>query len=140
MRQMWFAGIVLLLMALSGCTSEETSVTGIGDANSAPALDPLSGTWTGDWGATPGQRNLVTLGLNWDGKTLGGSVDPGPNAVAITKGSFVPDTGMLAFEATGNAEGGKLIQYVVEGKVIEGSMSGTWTQDGKKGDFKLTRK
>jgi hypothetical protein len=141
MRHIRILGAALLLMALSACASEETPVTGVGDANSAaPVPDSISGTWTGDWGATPAQRTLVTLALNWDGKTLGGSVDPGPNAVAITKGSFAPDTGMLTLEATGNGPGGKLIQYSVEGKLAEGAISGTWTQDGKKGDFRLTRK
>ena len=30
--------------------------------------DPLSGTWTGDWGPNAGDRNQVSLDLKWDGK------------------------------------------------------------------------
>src|SRR5262245_57024510 len=29
---------------------------------------PLTGTWSGDWGPTPTQRNHVTLVMSWDGK------------------------------------------------------------------------
>ena len=142
MKLISILGIAVLLMALPACSSEETTVTGVGDANSsspAPAPDPISGTWTGDWGATPTQRNIITLALNWDGKTLGGALEPGPNAVAITKGSFAPDTGMLTLEGNGNSEGGKLVRYTLDGKLTEGAITGTWTQDGKSGDFRLTR-
>ena len=42
-------------------------------------MDPLSGTWTGDWGPSPGDRNEVTVELKLDGGTLTGVVNPGPN-------------------------------------------------------------
>jgi hypothetical protein len=50
--------------------------------------DPLSGVWTGDWGTTPSHRNPVTVNLRWDGATLTGAVNPGPNALRFTKTSF----------------------------------------------------
>ena len=45
------------------------------------ADDPLSGTWTGDWGPSTQDRNQVTVELKWDGKILTGNVNPGPTAV-----------------------------------------------------------
>src|SRR5437762_10764893 len=50
--------------------------------------DPISGTWSGDWGPTRFDRNPVTVNLKWDGKVLTGNVNPGPNAVAIKNGTF----------------------------------------------------
>src|SRR5262249_4871963 len=52
--------------------------------------DPLSGTWVGDWGPSASDRNQVTVELKWDGKTLTGNVNPGPNAVPLDKASFDP--------------------------------------------------
>src|SRR5713226_5533094 len=42
---------------------------------------PVVGTWYGDWGPSPQQRHDVTVIMTWDGKTIGGTIDPGPDAV-----------------------------------------------------------
>ena len=140
MRQILFLCIVFSLVALSACTSEETPVADVGDsATTASVADPLTGTWVGDWGPTQDRRNPVTVAINWDGTNLSGTVNPGPEAVIITKGSFVPDTGMVMMEASANASGGKMIHYTVEGKLAEGAITGTWMDGDTKGDFKITK-
>ena len=32
------------------------------------------------------------------------------------------------------------IHYVIDGKVEKGTMTGSWTHDNRKGDFKITKK
>jgi hypothetical protein len=49
--------------------------------------------WVGDWGPAQERRNPVTVAINWDSTNLSGTVNPGPEAVIITKESFAPDTG-----------------------------------------------
>ena len=49
------------------------------------AADPISGTWTGDWGPNARQRNQVVLELKFDGKVLTGTVNTGPNSIPIGK-------------------------------------------------------
>src|SRR5262245_36839314 len=44
---------------------------------------PLTGTWYGDFGMTPSQRNDLTVVMSWDGKVTTGIVNPGPNAVPL---------------------------------------------------------
>jgi hypothetical protein len=45
---------------------------------------PLKGTWYGDFGSTPaGPRRDLTVVMNWDGKVITGTVNPGKNAVPI---------------------------------------------------------
>src|SRR4030095_16469576 len=44
---------------------------------------PLSGTWTGDWGASAGSRNHLTLVMNWDGDKVTGVMNPGPDSVSL---------------------------------------------------------
>ena len=142
MRHTWFLCIAFSLVALSACTAEETSSSGGVDSTIATsdAADPLTGMWTGDWGSTPDQRNPVTVALTWDGTKLSGTVNPGSEAAAITKGTFAPDTGMVMLEAVANSTGGgKATNYTIEGKLVEGSITGTWIESDKKGDFKMTK-
>ena len=104
------------------------------------AQDPLSGTWVGDWGPAPDHRNQVTVELKWDGKVLTGTVNPGPNAVALLKPTFDPKTGAVHMEADAKNRGGNPIHYVIDGKVDKGTMTGSWNHDNLKGDFKITKK
>jgi hypothetical protein len=104
------------------------------------AADPLSGTWTGDWGPSAADRNQVTVELKWDGKALTGTVNPGPNAVVLQKSTFDPKTGAIHMEADTKGRRGNDIHYVIDGKVENGTMTGSWNHDNRKGDFKITKK
>jgi hypothetical protein len=105
---------------------------------------PLTGTWSGDWGPTPTQRNHVTLVMNWDGKNVTGTLNPGPDAVKI--GSIFLDVTnwSVRIEADTKDQAGKAVHISAEGKIEDlGSahrkLLGTWMQGTTKGDFKLTR-
>lgn len=105
---------------------------------------PLKGTWSGDWGVSKDSRNRVLLELNWDGKAITGTINPGPNAIPLKAASLDPATWTVRFEAAGKDRAGNAVQYVIEGKLQNlGSyyrvMSGIWTQGAIKGDFKVTR-
>ena len=39
-----------------------------------------------------------------------------------------------------NPRGGAAVHYVIDGKIANGVMSGTWNHDNRKGDFKITKK
>src|SRR5215831_15347234 len=58
----------------------------------APALAqegmPLKGTWLGDWGPSKTQRTQVFVVLDWDGKNITGTINPGPDAVPIQKAAL----------------------------------------------------
>jgi hypothetical protein len=82
--------------------------------------------------------------LNWDGKAITGTINPGPNAVPLQKASLDPSNWTVRFEAEGRDRSGQAIRYVIEGKLENlGSykrvMTGTWSQGSVKGDFKLVR-
>jgi hypothetical protein len=105
---------------------------------------PLKGSWLGDWGATRDRRNPVVLVLDWDGKNVTGTINPGPEAVALTKASLEPKGWVVHLEADGKDRSGKAVHYVIDGKIenlglYNRSIVGTWAQDTTKGDFKLTR-
>jgi hypothetical protein len=103
------------------------------------AVDPLSGIWIGDWGPTPTLRNPVTVELKWDGRRLTGTVNPGPNAIRLQKTSFDTKTNVVHLEAD-VVFLGQMVHDVIQGRVENGMLIGSWHHDDKKGDFKIIRK
>ena len=49
---------------------------------------PLKGSWLGDWGASKTQRTQVFMVLDWDGKNITGTINPGPDAIPIAKATL----------------------------------------------------
>jgi len=142
-RSLLLLSVASLLLVLGACASEpakeEPAATEPAAAAPDAAADPVSGTWTGDWGPTATDRNQVTLELKMEGSTLTGTVNPGPNAVPLTKASFTKDTGAITMEADAKGHDGKAVHYTIDGKVEGTTMAGTWNHASKKGDFKLTK-
>lgn len=105
---------------------------------------PLTGTWSGDWGASPTQRTQVTFVMNWDGKNVTGIINPGPDSIPIAS-VFVDVTNWtVRIEADTKDQSGKPVHIAAEGRVEDlGSyhrtLRGVWHQGPLNGDFKLTR-
>ena len=106
---------------------------------------PLVGTWYGDWGPTPQQRHDVTVVMTWDGKAIGGTIDPGPDAVPFKTATLDSSTWTVHIEAERPAKGAAAaVRYVIDGKMenigaYARFITGTWQQGSQKGDFKVTR-
>jgi hypothetical protein len=106
---------------------------------------PLKGQWSGGWGKD--QENRLLLNLDWDGKEITGSINPGPNAATVKKVSFDysnPSVWVVKLEAEGKDASGKPVTISVDGKLENlGAyyrvFHGTWTQGGRKGEFTVTR-
>src|SRR5262245_38297862 len=101
---------------------------------------PLKGSWSGDWGTSKETRHRVLLDLNWDGKEITGTINPGTDGVPLKTATLDPTKWTVRFEA--ESKGG--VRYLIEGKLENlGSyyriITGTWTEGTRKGDFKLTR-
>jgi hypothetical protein len=100
---------------------------------------PLTGTWSGDWGASPTQRNQMTFVMSWDGKNVTGIINPGPDAIPIA--SVYVDVTNWTVRIEADAKGGHIS---AEGRLEDiGSyhrtIKGTWHQGAVTGDFRLTR-
>jgi hypothetical protein len=100
--------------------------------------------WSGDWGPNAGDRNTVNVELKMDGKNLTGtvhSINYQRADVMLQKATFDPATGTIHLEAdVPNPRTGAAVHYVIDGKVMNGTMSGSWNHGASKGDFKLTKK
>jgi hypothetical protein len=111
---------------------------------------PLSGTWSGDWGLNKDRRERLLVQMHYDGKQVTGTINPGANGFPLKNVTVIPGTqdnpGVwnIKMEAEGKDASGKVVTIVADGKLENlGSfnrvLTGTWTQGGVKGDFKLMR-
>ena len=105
---------------------------------------PLTGTWSGDWGATADTRTRVTLVMTWDGKSIAGTINPGPEAMTLGRVTVDYAKWTVRIEADGKDSSGKPVRVLADGKIDalgswHRTLSGTWTQAGANGTFKLTR-
>ena len=111
---------------------------------------PLSGTWSGDWGPNKDKRERLLVQMHYDGKQVTGTINPGPSGFPLKTVTVIPgnqdNPGVwsIMIEAEGKDAAGKAVTVVADGKLENlGSfnrvLTGTWTQGGVKGDFKLTR-
>jgi len=105
---------------------------------------PLKGSWSGDWGTSKENRTRVLVDLQWDGKDITGTINPGSDNVRLTKATLDPGDWTVHLEADAKDGSGNVTRYVIDGKLENlGSfyrvITGTWQQGARKGAFKLTR-
>ena len=105
---------------------------------------PLKGSWSGDWGESDANRHRLLLQFDWDGETITGTINPGPNAVAMARVSLDPSAWTIHVEAETEEPTGAVVRYVIDGELRNiGSynrvVTGTWTQGTVTGDFSITR-
>jgi len=106
---------------------------------------PLIGTWSGEWGPTPTQRNPVLIVMSWETTTLSGIINPGfPDAAPIKVGTLDSRKWTVHLEADSKDDKGNPVKVIVDGKLENiGSpnrtLTGTWVQGTTKGTFALKR-
>lgn len=104
---------------------------------------PLKGSWIGTWGPSKVHSNDILIILNWDGKTISGTINPGTDDMPIKNATLNPDGWVVHFEADTKDKAGALT-YVFDGK-IDGlafhnrSINGTWKSSRENGQFKIQR-
>jgi len=105
---------------------------------------PLAGTWHGTWGPNATERHDITLVILWDGKTITGLINPGPDSGHLQNTTLDPDQWMVHLEGDPKDSKGARVKVVADEKLQNITnrrrfVTGTWTQGSVKGDFKITR-
>ena len=105
---------------------------------------PMNGSWVGDWGPTPAQRNRVVIEMKWTGKELVGTINPGPNAIPMKVARVNPSDWSLHVEADAKDAQGRPVTYIIDGKIVNlgaynRALVGSWNSSTTKGDFKISR-
>ncbi|MEX2365316.1 MAG: hypothetical protein WD601_01835 [Pseudohongiellaceae bacterium] len=105
---------------------------------------PLVGSWLGDWGTSPDERNFLTLILEWDGENISGIVNPGPNATPVRMARLDSSTWTVTLEMDVQNSSGESVRLVAEGQLenigsYSRSLSGSVRHADGSGDFQLAR-
>lgn len=103
------------------------------------AADPISGTWTGDMGQSPSNRNAMTVELTFDGKAAVTGTITGPHLSPgeIRTGTFDLKTGALRLEV--NVKDAKSVA-VLEGTIVRGVAVGRVNIGNQTGSFRIAKK
>jgi hypothetical protein len=101
---------------------------------------PLDGTWRGEHAAAKGASTTVVVIMQWDGKQVAGTINPGPNGIEFTGAQLDPD-GWKVHLAAKDAKGKPI---TLEGVVSDlGKYSrvitGKWTEGGQTHDIRFVR-
>jgi hypothetical protein len=105
---------------------------------------PMAGSWVGDFGPTKDQRTRVVVAMDWTGKDLAVTINPGPNAIKPKVVRVNPVDWSVHIEADGKDAQGRPAPYVIDGKIDDlgtynRSIIGTWNVGATNGDFSITR-
>src|SRR5213079_2081233 len=86
--------------ASSGCDFDVAVATGTGNAGAEFGHGhPAKGTFLGEWGPNGGTQGRLMVLMDWDGKAITGTINPGPQAMPITKAELNPDNWTLHLES-----------------------------------------
>src|SRR5215471_9398144 len=70
---------------------------------------PLKGSWLGTWAGNKTHGEDVVIVLNWDGKTISGTINPGMDNMPIKNATLNPDNWTVHFEADGKDKSGAVV-------------------------------
>ena len=122
------------------------SLTALSYAPSAAAQEghPLKGSWLGTWGPSQNHTDDVLVVLKWDGKVISGTINPGTDNIPIKNATLTPEGWLVHLEGDGKDKAGKVITYVIDGKLENlglphRSITGTWKSQTENGPFKISR-
>ncbi|HEX5419115.1 MAG TPA: hypothetical protein VFY39_03880 [Gammaproteobacteria bacterium] len=105
---------------------------------------PLEGTWLGTWESNTVNGDSVFLVLDWNGKSISGTVNPGTDNMPITDASLTPKGWLVHLEADAKDKSGKPVHYVIDGKIEHlelpnRTIVGTWKSEEGSGAFNVSR-
>jgi hypothetical protein len=99
---------------------------------------PLDGTWRGETTATDGSHRTIVLVMQWDGKQIAGTVNPGPNGTDFTNGKLNPE----GWKFTLDAKTAKGVPLHFDGTIsnlgkYNRVLAGKWTEGGSSFDIRF---
>jgi hypothetical protein len=99
---------------------------------SAQVGHPAKGSWSGYWGTSDATKRRILLLIDWRDTQLTGTINPGPNQVAIDKAELDVDTWTLRLEAMLPTDNGSKAPFVATGKLTN---LGSWTMRTYSGTY-----
>lgn len=102
---------------------------------SAQEGHPLKGSWIGEWSGNETHGDFVLLVMDWDGKNVTGVINPGTDDMTIESVELDPSDWSVVIRAGGYEIEGEIQQLEVPSR----SITGTWKNGSRSGDFEISR-
>ena len=127
------AGLLIAATALVVCTGMNAN---------AQEGHPLKGSWIGEWKGNKA-GDFLFLVLDWDGKNVTGTINPGQDDMKIKTAVLNPADWSVHIEADGKVDG-KPVTYQLDGKIQNlelpsRSIVGTWKSQAGNGALEVVR-
>lgn len=97
---------------------------------------PAKGSWSGYWGPDQADQRRMLLLLDWADNEISGTINPGPNAVAIDRAELDVSDWRLTIEADMPLERGsdRTADFVATGRLEN---LGSWTNRRYSGTYRF---
>jgi hypothetical protein len=101
---------------------------------------PLDGTWRAERILGDGTHQTTVLIMQWDGKTISGTINPGPDATEFTAAELTPEGWKVTLSAKTAAGADITFSGAISdlGKYHR-AIAGTWTQGAESYDLRFVR-
>ncbi len=101
---------------------------------------PLDGTWRGEWGPANGAGNHVVIIMKWNGETVTGRINPGPNSIAFSNAWLeASDWGVHIEAETASGEPIRIDGTLEDIGSYNRRVVGTWRQGDMTYALRITR-
>ena len=105
---------------------------------------PLKGSWIGVWEGNTQHGDDVIVIMNWDGKRVGGIINPGTDNIQIDNATLDTNGWKVRIEANAKDKQGGALRYVIDGAIQDIELpnrfiTGTWQNQKGKGKFEIRR-
>lgn len=102
---------------------------------SAQEGHPLKGSWIGVWEENELHGDFVFIILNWDGKEVTGTINPGTDDIVIEDVELNPEDWTVTIAAGDYEIEGSIQNLALPSRAVVG----TWERQGKNGKFEIVR-
>jgi hypothetical protein len=105
---------------------------------------PLKGSWLGTWAGNTSHSPDIVVVLNWDGKAITGTINPGTDNIALKNAKLDTEGWIVHLEADAKDKAGRPLTYVMDGKIENlhlpnRAIVGTWKNQKESGELRITR-
>jgi hypothetical protein len=105
---------------------------------------PLKGSWIGVWEDNPTHDEFVLIVLDWNGREITGTINPGTDNIEITTASLDPEDWSVRIEANTEDANGRAVDYILQGVIEDLELpsrfiAGTWRNGANRGNFEIRR-
>ena len=127
--RLYSAAAVLCALALPGLAQEG---------------HPLKGSWIGVWEDNDTHDEFVVVILDWNGREITGTINPGTDNIRLTAATLNPEDWSVRLVADTEDASGRAVDYIIEGTIDElelpsRSIKGTWRNGSDRGNFEIRR-